>query len=71
MENKDFSKTPLVGQIYDELFDNIEKHDAFDVETIKTLKQLAAKGELKKSGKVAEGIKIMAPKENEITGTGN
>ena len=71
MKNEDFSKKPLVKQIYDELFANIGKHDAFDEGTIKTLKQLAAKGELKKSGKVAGAIKITVAKKDETAGTGN
>jgi uncharacterized protein YjgD (DUF1641 family) len=71
MKNKDFNKKPLVKQIYDELFANIEKHDAFDERTIKTLKQLAAKGELKKFVKVTEAIKVIVAKEDETAGTGN
>jgi hypothetical protein len=71
MKHEDFSKKPLVEQIYDELFDNIEKHAAFNEGTIKTLKQLAAKGELKKSGKVMEAIKITVAKKDETAGTGN
>ena len=71
MKHEDFSKKPLVEQIYDELFDNIEKHNEFDEETIKTMKQLALKGELKKHGKVMENIKGAVAKKDETTGTGN
>lgn len=71
MENNDLSK-PLVEQIYDELFENIEKHDEFDEGTIKTLKKLAVKDELKKHGKVMKAIKVVAAeKKDETTGTGN
>jgi len=71
MESEDFSKRPLVEQIYDELFANIEKHNEFDEGVIRTIKQLAANGELKKHGKVMEAIKEMGAKKDEITGTGN
>jgi hypothetical protein len=70
MKNDDLSK-PLVEQIYDELFANIEKHDEFNEETIKTLKQLASKGELKKPAKVMEAIKTTVAKKDETAGTGN
>lgn len=69
MDKEDFSKKPLIEQIYDELFANIEKHDTFDKGTIDTLKRMSAKGELKKPSKVKGAIKIS--KENETTGTGN
>jgi hypothetical protein len=70
MKNDDLRK-PLVEQIYDELFANIEKHDEFNEETIKTMKQLASKSELKKYGKVMEAIKVPMAKNNEGTGTRN
>ena len=70
MKNDDIRKT-LVEQIYDELFANIEKHDEFDEEEIKTLKKLAAKGELKKPGKVMGAIKLSVEKKDETTGTRN
>ena len=69
MKNEDFSKKPLVKQIYDELFVNIETLGEFDKGTVKTLKQLAAKGELKKFGKVAKAIKVTVEKEDETSGT--
>jgi hypothetical protein len=70
MDNEDFGKKLLIDQIYDELFANIEKHDEFDEETIKTLKQLASKGELKKHGKVVGAIKVpVAKKKDETTRT--
>jgi len=62
MKNEDFSKKPLVEQIYNELFVNIEKHDEFDEETVKTLMELAMKGELKKSSKVMQTIKLTTAK---------
>jgi hypothetical protein len=71
MKDQDLSKKPLVEQIYDELFANIEKHDEFDEGTIKILKQFAVKGELKKSGKVMEAIKTTVAKKDEATGTRN
>ena len=71
MKNENLSKKPLVEQIYDELFTNIEKHNAFDIETINTLRQMAAKDELKKSGKVTEAIKVPVKEKNETAGTGN
>ncbi len=66
MKNDDLSK-PLVEQIYDELFANIEKYDEFGEEAIKTLKQLASKGELKKHGKVMGAIKVPVAKKDETT----
>jgi len=69
MENKDFSKKPLVEQVYDELFANIDKHDEFDEGTIKTLRLLAAKGELKKTGRIMGAIKATVAKEDETAGT--
>jgi len=69
METEDFSKKPLVEQIYDELFANIEKHDEFDEGMIKTMNQLAARGELKKHGKVMGAIKATVVKKDETTGT--
>ena len=71
MATEDFSKKPLVEQIYDELFANIEKHDAFGQASIADLKQMAAKGELKKPMKVMGAIKVPMAKHNETTGTGN
>jgi len=70
MNNDNFSK-PLVEQIYDELFANIETLSEFDKGTIKTLKQMATKGELKKHAKVTGAIKVSMVKDNETTGTGN
>ncbi len=71
MKNEDFSEKPLVEQVYDELFADIEKIGEFDEVTIKTLKQLAASDELKKAGKVTDAIKIRVAKGNETAGTGN
>lgn len=71
MDNEDLSKKPLIEQIYDELFANIEMHDTFDEGTIETLKQIAVKGEMKKPAKVKGAIKVTMSKENETTGTGN
>ena len=69
MKNEDFSKKTLIEQIYDELFSNIETHNVFDEGTIKTLKQMAAKGELKKPAKVTGAIKVPMENDNETTGT--
>ncbi|HUT17364.1 MAG TPA: hypothetical protein VMW84_03600 [Acidobacteriota bacterium] len=71
MNDDAFSNKPLIKQIYDELFANIERCDEFDEGTINTLKQLAATGELKKHGKVMESIKRAVVKKDETTGTGN
>jgi hypothetical protein len=71
METQDFNKKPLVEQIYDELLANIEKHDAFDQRAITRLKQMAAKGELKRPTEVMGAIKVPIAKHNETTGTGN
>ncbi len=71
MKDEDSSKKPLVEQIYDELFSNIEKHDAFDEGIVKMLKQMAAKGEMKKPAKVMGAIKLTMANNNETTGTGN
>jgi len=71
MKKDDFSKKPLVEQIYDELFDNIGKHNEFDEGTIRTLKLLAVKGELKKVSEIARAIKVTVGKEDETDGTGN
>jgi hemerythrin len=71
MDAEDFSKRPLVEQIYDELFANIEKHNEFDEGVIETIKQLAANGELKKHGKVIEALKEMGTEKDETTRTGN
>ena len=69
MKKEDFSKKPLIEQIYDELFDNIETHNAFDEGTINTLKQMAVKGEMKKPAKVTGAIKVTKENDNETTGT--
>jgi len=68
MGNEDFSKKPLIEQIYDELFANIGTHNEFDEGTIETLKQMAHKGELKKPAKVTGAIKVPMANDNETTG---
>jgi hypothetical protein len=70
MENEDLIKKPLVRQIYDELIANIEKHDEFDEGIIKTMNELATRGELKKDKKVMEAIKKVVNKDENI-GTRN
>lgn len=67
MEIEDFSKKSLVEQIYDELFANIEKHKEFDGGMIRTIKQLAANGELKKHRKLMKAIEETGAKEDETT----
>jgi hypothetical protein len=71
METEDVSKKTLIEQIYVELFANIEKHDEFDKTTITSLKQIAAKGELKKHAKAIEAIKELELEKDETARTGN
>ena len=65
MQTDDFSKRPLVEQICDELFANIEKHKEFDDGLIGMIKQLATTGELKKHGKVMAAIREMGVEKHE------
>lgn len=71
MEIDDFTKKPLIEQIHDELFANLERHNEFDEGVIRTIKQLASNRELKKHGKIMEAIKEMGAKKDETTGIGN
>lgn len=67
MGNEDYYEKPLIEQIYDELFAEIEGHREFDTNTVKALKDLAAKGELKKFKEVSETIKPTAGDERETS----
>lgn len=48
---------PLLEQIFDEMFDNLEGREEFDFETIQALKQLTQSGDLKKEASVSKAIK--------------
>ena len=71
MEIDDFTKKPLIEQIHDELLANLENHDEFDEGVIRTVQQLATKGELKRHGKVMDAIKLRAARKDETAGTRN
>lgn len=53
----------LVEKICDDLFASIEEREEFNSQTIKQLKQLAIKGDLKKAAKVTQAISLN-PEEN-------
>ncbi len=55
----------LIGQIFDEMFSNIEGQEEFDAQTIKNLKQLAVNGNLKKEAQVTETIKSVSGEQSE------
>ncbi|MHC4620788.1 MAG: hypothetical protein ACYTEQ_23835 [Planctomycetota bacterium] len=65
MGKKDYYEKPLIEQIYDELFAEIVGHTEFDADLVNALKELAAKGELKKFKEVSETIKAMTGKHGE------
>jgi len=62
MENENICKRSIVEQIYDELVVNIESQDEFDAEIVEKIKELITKGEIKKSVKIAEAIRLTAAK---------
>ena len=64
MKNLDINK-PLIEQIYDELFVNIETFEEFDRERVKMLRQLTINGELKKYAKTIGAIKETLAKKDE------
>jgi hypothetical protein len=47
----------LIGQVFDEMFTNIEGQEEFDAQMIKNLKQLAINGNLKKAAQITKAIK--------------
>ena len=49
----------LVEQILDNMFASIAQKEEFDVDTIRRLKKLAERGDLKKAPRVAEAVKSM------------
>lgn len=50
-------RNPLVMQILEKMFTDLEKRDEFDAETLHQLKRLAAKGQLAKAARVTRVIK--------------
>lgn len=62
MENENICKRSIVEQIYDELIVNIEGQDEFDAEIVEKIKELITKGEIKKSVKIAEAIRLTVAK---------
>ena len=62
MIEKTTIKKSLIEQIIDEMFENIEKHEEFDMRTIQNLKQLASTGDIKKSSLITNTVKVTSGK---------
>ena len=58
------SKKSLLDQVFDEMFEIINKQKEFDAETIENLKKLSCSGDLKKAPQVINVIKSI---EKEIS----
>ena len=66
MGNEDYYEKPLIEQICEELFAEIEGHTEFDTGVTKGLERLAARGDLKKFREVCETIKVVMEKQREV-----
>ena len=62
MEEEDTIQKSLVEQIFDEMFSILEEQEEFGSETTEALKQIVAKGNLKRPNRVAEGLKATVRK---------
>jgi hypothetical protein len=62
-------RKPLIAQIFDAMFANMEGSQDFDAKTLGELKRLATRGELKKAAEVARAIKSGGDERSESAGT--
>ena len=49
---------PILQQILNDMFSKLEGNSDFDPQTVQSLKQLADKGDLKKSAQVSKAIQV-------------
>jgi hypothetical protein len=66
MADRDYYEKPLIEQICEQLFAEIEGHTEFDTATVKGLRRLAARGDLRKFKEVCETVKAVRENQREV-----